>query len=76
MKCSTKRMADGGAVSAKDQKWMAEERKRMQEEEKATKAYDKAMVNTPAAPKKYAKGGEVKARGYGMARSGKKCKMV
>ena len=72
MKCNTKRMAKGGELPDQSPEDVMEEKRRA----KATKAYDKSMINTPAAPKKYAKGGEVKARGYGMARAGKKCKMV
>lgn len=68
MKCGTKRMAKGGELPDQSYEDVMEEKRR----QKATKAYDKAM---PSA-EKYAKGGSVKQRGYGMARAGKKCKMV
>ncbi len=35
-----------------------------------------AKVAKEFSAEKYAKGGSVKQRGYGMARAGKKCKMV
>jgi len=72
MKCSTKRMAKGGELPDQSYEDVMEEKRR----KAATKAYDKATTNTPAAPKKMAKGGMVKNRGYGMARGANKCKMV
>lgn len=67
MKCNTKRMANGGELPDQSPEDVAEAKRRA----KATKAYDKAVVNTPAAPKKYAKGGVVGGRGDGCAIKGK-----
>lgn len=78
MKCGTKRMAKGGELSAYEKKVLEEQKqadKGAAADKEAEKAYNESMTNTPAAPKKYAKGGAVKPRGTGLAR-GKKCKMV
>lgn len=67
MKCGTKRMAKGGELPDQSPESVADaERQR-----RNTNAYNKAMVNTPAAPKKYAKGGVVGGRGDGCAVKGK-----
>ena len=68
MKCDTKRMAKGGELPDQSPEDVAEAKRRA----KATKAYNDASVNTPAAPKKYAKGGMVTGgRGDGCASKGK-----
>lgn len=60
MKCGTKRMAKGGELSAYEKKVLKEQKeadKDAADGKAAGGAYDKSMINTPAAPKKYAKGG-------------------
>ncbi len=59
--------AKGGELPDQSPEDVAEAKRRA----RAAKAYDKAMVNTPAAPKKYAKGGVVGGRGDGCAVKGK-----
>lgn len=68
MKCSTKRMAKGGELPDQTPESVADDKRRKRE----TAAYNASMTNTPAAPKKYAKGGMVTGgRGDGCASKGK-----